>query len=90
MKLAQKGRSASGYRRMASAVIVLAIQDYTGRRLTYTGLKEKRTVTSEHRKTAERFLMSPHFDFWCLLAGTETAAVRERVIRADSLVSYQD
>ena len=50
----ERGEDDRSYRRLAAAVIVDAVQDYTEARLTHAGLGSSRIVAEVDRKSAER------------------------------------
>jgi hypothetical protein len=70
-----------GYGRLAAAVIVVAVQDYTETRLT---IDERARLVADRSKrdqqSAERFLNSWDLDFWAVAADVEAQALRERVL----------
>ena len=70
-----------GYGRLAAAVIVVAVQDYTETRLTIDGGPgSSRIVSKRDQQSAERFLNSRDLDFWAVAADVEAQALRERVL----------
>ena len=71
---------ARGHRRLAAAVVVHAVEQFTGKRLSPQGLTGYRSATQEQRRDAERFLMSDGLDFWCDIAGMDPMGIRERVL----------
>jgi hypothetical protein len=73
-----------GYGRLAAAVIVVAVQDYTETRLTIDGGPgSSRIVSKRDQQSAERFLNSRDLDFWAIAAGLEAQALREKVLRLE-------
>ncbi len=72
------------YRRLAAAVIVDAVQDYTQARVTMNGRPGSSRIVSEvDRKDAERFLKGRSLDFWAAAADVEAQALREKVLRLE-------
>ena len=70
------------YRRLAAAVIVNAVQDYTEVGLTMDGRPGSSRIVSEvDRRDAERFLKGRSLDFWALAADVDAQALREKVLR---------
>ena len=72
-----------GYRRMAAAVIVDAVQDYKEARLTLEGSGRGRIVSKENRKSAVRFLRGRELDFWASAAGVDAEALRDKVLKLE-------
>ena len=72
------------YRRLAAAVIVDAVQDYTEARVTMDGRPGSSRIVSEiDRKDAERFLKGRALNLWAAAAGVEAQALREKVLRLE-------
>ena len=72
------------YRRLAAAVIVDAVQDYTKARVTMDGCPgSSRMVEKADQKSAERFLKGRSLDFWALAADVDAQALREKVLRLE-------
>ncbi len=72
------------YRRLAAAIIVDAVQDYTQARVTMDGRPgSSRLVEKADRVSAERFLKGRGLDFWAAAAGVEAQALREKVLRLE-------
>ncbi len=76
-----EGENIGGYHRLAAAVIVGAVQDYTEAKVTMDGRPgSSRIVAEVDRRSAERFLKGRGLDFWAVAAGVEAQALRERVL----------
>lgn len=71
------------YRRLAAAVIVDAVQDYTEARVTIDGPGSSRLVERADRMSAELFLKGRYLDFWALAADVDAQALREKVLRLE-------
>ena len=65
------------YRRLAAAVIVDAVQDYTEARVTMDGSSpgSSRIVSEIDRKDAERFLKGRALNLWAAAAGVKPPVV---------------
>ena len=80
----ERGEGGGSYRRLAAAVIVDAVQDYTEARVTMDGRPgSSRMVEKADRMSAERFLKGRGLDFWALAADVDAQALREKVFRLE-------
>ena len=68
-----------GYRRLSAAVVIEAVQDAAGVRLSVTGNHSPRRKEAKYRLDARAFIESDRLDFWCSVVDLDPDAIRDRL-----------
>ncbi len=81
--------SEHGYKRLSAAVVIEAVQDATGTKLSMTGIHSPRHKGEKRRQEARKFIESDRLDLWCSVLDMDPDAIRDRLPTQEPPITTQ-